>query len=183
MFMNEINPCNKIYKEYIFESLMILLKDNPFNKISITGIAKKAGVSRMTYYRYYKNKEDIIRVHINDIFSDVNEYISENNALPADKKLTYYFTRMNKEKCFINNLVTCGLIGIFKTDIVDLVTLMIDKIINYHSDTKRNKMYAFFIAGGIISYNIMVSCSDEEYTIDELVSTTLDMINNENIFI
>ena len=90
---------------------------------------------------------------------------------------------MNKEKCFINNLVTCGLIGIFKTDIVDLVTLMIDKIINYHSDTKRNKMYAFFIAGGIISYNIMVSCSDEEYTIDELVSTTLDMINNENIFI
>ena len=44
-------------------------------------------------------------------------------------------------------------------------------------------MYAFFIAGGIISYNIMVSCSDEEYTIDELVSTTLDMINNENIFI
>ena len=77
--MNEINPCNKIYKEYLFESLMILLKDNPFNKISITDIAKKAGVSRMTYYRYYKNKEDIIRVHINDIFSDVNEYISENN--------------------------------------------------------------------------------------------------------
>lgn len=181
--MNEINPCNKIYKEYIFESLMILLNENNFEKISITDIVKKAGVSRMTYYRYYKNKEDIIRVHINDIFNDVNEYISKNKDLTADKKLSYYYVRMDKEKRFVNNLVSHGLIGIFKSDIFDLVTLMIDNIINNSSDDKRNKMYAFFLAGGIISYNIMVSCDDEVYTVDELVSTTMDMINSVNIFI
>lgn len=183
MFMNVNNQCNVIYKEYIFEALMILLKDNPFDKIRITDIAKKAGVSRMTYYRYYKNKEDIIRVHIDDIRCSINDYVARYQNFTPEDLLNYYFTIMSHEKCFVNNLVSCGLIGIFKSDIFDLTTFLIECIMNKDAGSNKHKLYSSFIAGGIIALNVMVSCSENDYSIDELVNATITMINNEKIYI
>lgn len=47
-------------KEYIVDAFFILIKNQSFEKISITDIIKKAGVGRATFYRHFKKKEDII---------------------------------------------------------------------------------------------------------------------------
>ena len=51
---------NKFIKECILKSLVSLMKEKEFKDITITEITKKAGVSRMTYYRNYNFKEDIL---------------------------------------------------------------------------------------------------------------------------
>ena len=43
-----------------------LKKEKDFKDISITEITKKAGVSRMAYYRNYKSKDDILINHLTD---------------------------------------------------------------------------------------------------------------------
>ena len=47
-------------KRYITESLFILMKTMPYEKITIDLISKKAGVSRRTIYRYFNNKQEIL---------------------------------------------------------------------------------------------------------------------------
>ena len=47
-------------KEYITEALFQLMKTTPYEKITILEIAKKAGVGRVTYYRHFTSKNDII---------------------------------------------------------------------------------------------------------------------------
>ena len=54
------NMQNILTKESIFTALMILMEKKDFKEISITEITKKAGVSRMAFYRNYDEKEDII---------------------------------------------------------------------------------------------------------------------------
>ena len=51
---------NTMTKECIFTALLILMEKKPYEEITITDIAKKAGVSRMSYYRLYKSKDDIL---------------------------------------------------------------------------------------------------------------------------
>ena len=41
---------NTMTKECIFTALLILMEKKPYEEITITDIAKKAGVSRMSYY-------------------------------------------------------------------------------------------------------------------------------------
>ena len=54
------NEANRITRESICTALLELLKTNEFKKISISELVRKAGVSRQSFYRNYKTKEDIV---------------------------------------------------------------------------------------------------------------------------
>ncbi len=47
-------------KEWIFKALITLMKKNAFRDISISSITSKAGVARLTFYRNFESKEDIL---------------------------------------------------------------------------------------------------------------------------
>ena len=47
-------------KEYIIEAFFIILKTKSVDKITILEVCAKAGVSRVTFYKYFKTKTDII---------------------------------------------------------------------------------------------------------------------------
>lgn len=45
---------------YIVQALFRLMEEYDYHGISVTDIAKKAGVGRATFYRYFKCKEDVL---------------------------------------------------------------------------------------------------------------------------
>lgn len=47
-------------QHYIVTALFKLMMEYVYSQITITDIAKKAGVGRATFYRYFKCKEDIV---------------------------------------------------------------------------------------------------------------------------
>jgi AcrR family transcriptional regulator len=55
-------------KESIFTALLELMATKEFAQISVTAIAKRAGVSRMAFYRNYQTKEDILNDYLDQLF-------------------------------------------------------------------------------------------------------------------
>ena len=55
---------NLYCKNQIADSFVELLKDRKIQTVSITEIVEKAQVSRITFYRNFKDKEDILRYYI-----------------------------------------------------------------------------------------------------------------------
>ncbi|MGI6046191.1 MAG: TetR/AcrR family transcriptional regulator [Eggerthellaceae bacterium] len=55
---------NAITRERIEATLIALMSEKDFSDITITDITKKAGVSRLAYYRNYESKEDIWLRHL-----------------------------------------------------------------------------------------------------------------------
>jgi AcrR family transcriptional regulator len=53
----------------IVEALLRLMKKIPYNKISVSDIINKAGVSRQTFYRHYESKDDVIRRILENCFA------------------------------------------------------------------------------------------------------------------
>lgn len=51
-------------------ALLQLMEIKPLSRISITEITKKAGVSRITFYRHYTSKEDIFIKKMDDLFEE-----------------------------------------------------------------------------------------------------------------
>lgn len=64
---------NTMTRDCIFTALLLLMDQMPYEDITITDIAKKAGVSRMSYYRLYKSKDDILVRHFQDAFEGLLE--------------------------------------------------------------------------------------------------------------
>lgn len=63
----ERNPSNVFAKDCIATALIKLMKQKKYEDITITDIAKTAGVSRVTYYRNYNSKEEIITHHMDEL--------------------------------------------------------------------------------------------------------------------
>lgn len=59
-------------KLWMEAALLQLMKKKNFSAITVTDICEKAGVSRLTFYRNFETKEDILRFHFDKVF---HEYI------------------------------------------------------------------------------------------------------------
>ena len=59
MSKNSQDIRSELSRSWMCAALLQLMEEKPFNRISITEITKKAGVSRVTFYRHYTSKEDI----------------------------------------------------------------------------------------------------------------------------
>jgi len=62
--MNKKQETNLFVKECITEALLVLMKGNSLSEISITEIVERAGVARVSFYRNFSSKEDVIKKHL-----------------------------------------------------------------------------------------------------------------------
>lgn len=64
---------NRITKECIQTALLYLMGVKPYDKITITELVLRSGVSRMSFYRNYKTKDDVVK----EICADVRKTLAE----------------------------------------------------------------------------------------------------------
>lgn len=60
----------KYVDEYITSALFTLMKRKKYDDISITEITNKAGVGRVSFYRNFNSKEDVIKRWIENTTND-----------------------------------------------------------------------------------------------------------------
>lgn len=59
-----------LIKQYLAESLLILMSSRPYAKITVAQIADRAGVNRSSYYRHFESKEDILRFYLRAVMAE-----------------------------------------------------------------------------------------------------------------
>ena len=68
---------NNLTRESLVTAVIILMETQPYRKISITDICKKAGVSRNAFYRNYPKKDAIMRYYLFKITEDYRKKLRE----------------------------------------------------------------------------------------------------------
>jgi len=56
-------------KSWVFEAIMLLMEEKPYNKITVSDITGKAGIARPTFYRNFEDKDDVIFEYLKNTFS------------------------------------------------------------------------------------------------------------------
>ena len=130
--------------QYITNSLFELMKVKPYNDISITEITDKAKVNRVSFYRNFTSKEDIIDKWIK---STTQNFLSKSDiSYQKDSTLDYFtklFTHLEKHK--IEAML------IYRINLFDLLKNEFDSnLINLHKKEYSNYK-SYFLAGGIFN--------------------------------
>lgn len=94
--MEKINETNLLTKECIVTALLRLMEVKSYPSITITDITNLAGVSRMAYYRNYKNKDEIL---INHLLEQESKLIKELHGGHAQtvKGMIFYIAEFFQE--------------------------------------------------------------------------------------
>ena len=104
---------NTLARERIVDALTALMNELDYTDITITEITQRAGVSRMTYYRNYSSKEDILRKFMSDVGDRIHAKIVELDLHrdPYQYYLTLFETLGNYAS-LVNAALTAGLDGL-----------------------------------------------------------------------
>lgn len=68
--MNKKQEANAVVIECITTALLNMMNKQSFESISITALTKRAGVGRVSFYRNFESKEDVIRKHLRNLLED-----------------------------------------------------------------------------------------------------------------
>ncbi len=103
---------NAITRESIETALITLMKEKDFTSITITDITKRAGVSRLAYYRNYESKEDILSGFLQNIITDFYETFKVYDAIHETRELWYaIFEKIAEHSDALQMLIKAGYSG------------------------------------------------------------------------
>jgi AcrR family transcriptional regulator len=87
-------------KSWIFDALMLLMDEKPYDKITVSDIADKAGVARPTFYRNYIDKDEVILQYLNNSFNAeiMGTEKVDKGGKPNNIILTFDVTYLNKNQ-------------------------------------------------------------------------------------
>jgi len=95
-------------KSWIFDALMLLMDEKPYEKITVSDIADKAGIARPTFYRNFDDKDEVVLQYLNNSFN--TELLSTEKVnkgdLPNNIVLTFDVTYMIKHQKNIKKILS-----------------------------------------------------------------------------
>lgn len=85
---------NRFTRMCMGDALVNIMQQKAYDKISVSDIVKKAGVSRMTYYNYYETKDELVKDYIEEITSLYLE--EEKNNLKEKNNIMDYVHKIGR---------------------------------------------------------------------------------------
>jgi len=143
------NSENLIVRESIFFALMQLMEKKKFNDITITEITNRAGVSRMSYYRNYVEKKEIILSYMDELFETYWENI---HSKPQDdfQSACLYFNYFRENKKLLFHILESGLTQfILEKHNLYLQTIFKDLYNQVTLESTKEKYVIDFLSGGL----------------------------------
>lgn len=96
---------NRLTRECLQTALITLMGQKSFDKITISELVRRSGVSRTAFYRNYNTKEDILN-EIGDVFVDILKKSFADGRFERDRRGWYYdFFRIIKENAAVFRLL------------------------------------------------------------------------------
>ena len=159
----------KYVDKYITDALFNLMKKKEYNNISITEICEKAGTGRMSFYRNFDSKEDIIKIWITNT---TDNFLKESDiSYKKDSTKDYFiklFTHLEKYKTEAFLIYKANLFNLLKNEFDN-------KLINLHQKEYENYK-SYFIAGGIFNVYYFWLINGSKESPEELANKMVDLL-------
>lgn len=154
----------------ITNALLDLMKTEEYSKISITDIVAKAGLSRVTYYRHFSSKEEVLIRYFKETkekFLAQNSFKSGeiNNEIMVLNLFIFFKTNLEANKAIRNAHLETELLAFLSKEFTE------------NLPAKLDRYYALFTAGAL--FNVLINWLDNDCRdpIDEVTKPFIEIPN------
>lgn len=130
-------------KKMIAYEFKDLLKEKPFNKITINDIAKKCNINRQTFYYHFQDIQDLVEWIC---IEETNKILSNNcNCKTWQEKYLSIFNLIYEEKIFVTNIFHSVSLEILRKNLYNMVYPImyeeIEKMLKYDKIAKEDIVF------------------------------------------
>lgn len=160
----------------ITNALLKLMKKQNFNEITVVDIVNEAKVGRVSFYRNFSSKEDVIKKYLDEITNNFMKESQIHNYRDDPKMfLTILFTHLKNNFDFANVLLKANIIHFIKDEFDNMFSR---DIVNY-----KIAYSSYFFSGGVYNvyyYWLSNGCIETPKEIADIVVNFLQKKGNSN---
>lgn len=145
----------QLTRQCLFDALMILWEKKPYDKITITEIAQKAGVSRMAFYRNYESKDEIVWARLKELNDAYLEDLARETEMRIEDFTVHLYEYVRDNATFMGKVIDAGF-GWMMLKLIEDYMEHPDafQLSNVNLRSFQNENLRHFMAGG---YGSMIS--------------------------
>ena len=167
------NVQSKRSKKWISDALTELMRKKPFDEITVKDITDKAGVARLTFYRHFETKEEVLNYRFQALFSEYLSTLENTEAKNLLEALTICFTYWKKNTKQIVALKENGLDALLYAPFGKYLDTMLSK---YHADKEVLDIQRQFLVGGLYFSMIEYIISGDELSPSQASEAVLKLL-------
>ena len=168
-----LNEQSEFSKQCLTDALFLLLEHKSFQKITIKELTEKAGVSRLTFYRNFDTKEDILKRYYRIHFSQYMEELDEKGISSIKGALAvcfdYWKNAENHIQLILNNHLEYFLYEPFES----FLSVLLQK---YHIGAHLKENQIHFLIGGLYFSMIHWVSDDSNLSSEDMAASILDIL-------
>lgn len=155
---------NRLTKESLQIALIQLMQTKEFNKISLTELTKRAGVSRTAYYSNYDSKQAILEDTLDNIFKQINDAEEKMNANEENNIKKKHDTLL---KIVMDHKLTYR--TILKAGMGNIIQQQFNEIFNtQNAKTYQEEYLLYFLSGAFYNTYMHWLVSEDPIEIEQL---------------
>ena len=139
-----------VAEQRIATALLGLLNVKSFDRISITEITEKAAVSRVSYYRNFSSKEDILLRHSEYVFDGIVEDLKSGKLKSGYDLWERLLSELSDSNLAVN-MCKAGLEDEFFRIFESRMETIFTEILGIDINEKMNLVFMEFVIGGLIA--------------------------------
>jgi AcrR family transcriptional regulator len=151
--MKKLNKQVQKSIEWIGDALLSIMETKSFAEISITEITERAGVSRLTFYRNFKSKEDIVRSLLSRITKDWTAKMDSFNGEEgtARELISDMFRMLDRNRRYLKLLFISGLEHIYTEFMMPYFNMLIGRSVKPEN---MDHFHMCFLSGGMLNVTV-----------------------------
>lgn len=171
----------------LFESLILLMKEKSFEKITISDICEKALINRSTFYAHYEDKVDLLEALIEEQKNNLLNRLKDNNFTYISKDyymktLSIIIDHVDDKRDIYSTIFSNNINGFFIDFLKDVISKdLLNKLKGSKHYTKTEipiDVIAKFYLGGITNVTLDWILNKEKYNKKQLLSYLDKLIPN-----
>lgn len=166
-------------KKVLYESLLELMKEKPFEEIKVSDICEKALINRSTFYSHYADKYELFSAYIDSLKMALTKELEKNSNISTSKEyflemLRLFLNHVEQQKNVYRAIMQQNRNSIIMDMIYHAFNEDIAKKIEIEEANHREKIPGSFIAtfylGAVFSVGMKWLTNENKYTKKELLN-------------
>ncbi len=168
----------------LYNSLIKLIKDKPFEEIKVADICNDALVNRSTFYAHYSDKYDLFIDFINNLKDTMLKDLEQNEQIVNTKKyymemISLILDHIESKKDIYSSILISNKSGIIFDIIGDVAVKDINKrmeISNIHQGNVPTDIMVIFYLGAVTSVGIEWLRGKDKYNKEDILNYLDELI-------
>lgn len=171
------NESHVLAVDCIYTALLQLMKIKPYKEITITDITNKAGVSRMAYYRNYKDKDDILVKHAEESITELEQRIISKKSLTEEGLLRDFITNMQSDM-FVYNIMQAGLFQKMFNLYKEFMVRVYSGIFGWDMEDENIQLLIYRKMGCLFGYMMYMNDRKQKLNTEILIEHLMSLAND-----